>query len=435
MESEAPDRKQQNIILYAITNFGVMLLFSFPPTFLYYFFTDPTSTGGLGFSLQEDSLRYLLIAIGLLIGIVGGPLMGYLSDRTRTRYGRRRIWMAIFGPLMGFSFVMLTIPFGRELFATYEAATIYLVVIYIIYSFFVNAFFIPYQGLMSDITTPENRLKMSGMYNLMGALGTALGLFLPVVILGFTNSWVGVCVVYALILTVPAFITIISIKEPQTYSKVDKEFERVPFKEILKNRKFVIFESAQFCWNLAFNLVLAALPAIADAVFGLGTAFDFGFMAVVLLVIIGVFFFLYMKKGEQWGKQRTMTFGLLYLAFVLPLGTLLFYTRVLIPIDIMIQGIIYISLLAVGLAAIFVFPVAILLDVIRKDQEASYMGVNAIFMNTSGAVGTLIIFAVTAVYAEDAFFIVAPILGFILLIAGAIFMFFPLYDKNNKLKD
>jgi len=338
--------------------------------------------------------------------------------------------MVIFGPLMGISFIMLTIPFGRELFATYEVATIYLIAIYIIYSFFVNAFYMPYQGLMADITTPENRLKMSGMYNLMGALGTALGLLLPVVILSFTNSWVMVCVVYAIILTVPAFVTLFAIKEPQNYSKVGKKFEKVPFKEILKNKKFVIFESAQFCWNLAFNLVLAALPAIADVIFGLGTATEFGLMAIVLLVIIGVFFFMYMKKGDKWGKQRTMTFALLYLAFILPLGTLLFYTRVLVPINMMIQGILFISLLAVGLAAIFVFPVAILLDVIRKDQEASYMGVNAIFMNTSGAIGTLIIFAVTAVYAEDAFFIVAPILGFILLIAGAIFWFFPLYDKK-----
>jgi len=421
--------KQQNILLYAITNFGVALLFSFPATFLYYFFTDPISSGGLGFSVQEDSLRYLLIAIGLLIGLVMGPFFGYLSDRTRTRFGRRRIWMMIFGPLMAFSFVLLTIPFGREYFISYESATLYLIVIYIIYSIFVNAFYTPYQGLMADITTPENRLKMSGMYNLLFALGTALGLFFPVIILSFTSSWVTVCLIYSLILVGTSFITLISIKEPRTYSNPTEKLEKIPFRDILKNRKFIIFESAQFCWNLAFNLVLAALPAIADAIFGLESATEFGLMAIVLLVIIGVFFLMYMYKGDQWGKQRTMTFALLYLAFVFPFGTFLYYTRELIAIPILFQGLIFIALIAIGLAAIFVFPIGILLDIIRKDQEASYMGVNAIFMNASGATGTIIIYLVTATYAENAFFIVAPILGFILLIAGGIFLFFPLYKK------
>ncbi|NVM27847.1 MAG: MFS transporter [Candidatus Helarchaeota archaeon] len=430
-EKEEAPIKQQNMLLYAITNFGVFLLFSFPPTFLYYFFTDPVASGGLNFNVQEDAIRYLLIAIGLIIGIFAGPLFGYLSDRTRTRFGRRRIWMAIFGPLMAFSFVMLTIPFGREYFLTPESATFYLIIVYIIYSIFVNAFNTPYGGLMADITTPENRLEMSGMFNIFGALGTALGLFLPVIILSFTNSWVMVTLVYGLILLTTSFITLFTIKEPHAISDTWHKIKKIPFREILKNRKFVIFESAQFCWNLAFNLVLAALPAIADTVFGLGTATEFGMMAVILLLILGIFFFMYMRKGDQWGKQRTMTFALIYLAFVIPLGTFIYYTRLILPIPILIQGVIYISMIAVGLSAIFVFPIAILLDIIRKDQEASYMGVNAIFMNASGAVGTLIIFGVTATYAEDAFFIVAPILGFILLIAGAIFLIFPLYDKKS----
>ncbi|MHA1276480.1 MAG: MFS transporter [Candidatus Helarchaeota archaeon] len=431
MELEQEDLpRQQNMFLYAITNFGVLLLFSFPPTFLYYFFTDPITNGGLGFSIQEDSIRYLLITIGLVIGIFGGPLTGYLSDRTHSKFGRRRIWMIIFGPLMGFSFLMLTIPFGRETFgATYNSATIYLIIVYILYSIFVNAFYTPYQGLMAEITKPENRLKMSGMYNICGAIGTAFGLFLPVILLSFIESWVFVCLVYSLILIGTAFITIFTIKEPRNTAPLDEE-ERTPFKEIIKNKKFLIFESAQFCWNLAFNLVLAALPAIADAIFGLGTASDFGVMALVLLFIIGIFFFLYINKGDKWGKQRMMTFALLYLSLVIPMGTFLYYTRVLIAIPILFQGLIYISLLAIGLAAIFVFPISILLDIIKKDQEASYMGVNGIFMNASGATGTLIIFTVTALYAEDAFFIVAPLLGLILAVAGAIFLFFPLYKKN-----
>jgi GPH family glycoside/pentoside/hexuronide:cation symporter len=432
MDEKTTTPKQQNLLSYAITNLGQNLLFSFPATFLFHFFTTSIAEGGLGFSITEDSLRYLLIAIGLIIGIFTGPLFGYLSDRTHTRFGRRRIWMIIFGPLMAFSFLMLSIPFARDQFLTFETATIYLIIVYSIYSIFVNAFYTPYLGLMADITTPENRLKMSGIFNLQMGLGTALGLILPWIIYGLTKSWVMVCLTYSLLIIVVSMITIFTIKEPPT-STGGVPKKRIPYKQILKDKKFLTFESAQFCWNLAFNLVLAALPAIAAAIFGLETPMEFGGMAIVLLVILGTFFLMYIRKGDKWGKQKTMTFALLYLAIIFPLGTIFYYTKSSLAFPVLYQGLIFISLLAVGLAAIFVFPMGILLDIIKKDQEASYMGTNAIFMNASGTVGTLIIFTVTRIYAEDAFFIVCPILGFILLAAGLIFLFIPLDDKPKPL--
>jgi Na+/melibiose symporter-like transporter len=436
MENNKIEEKQQSIILYAITNFGTALLFSFPATFLFHFFTGSISEGGLGFSIGQDSLRYLLIALGLVIGLLASPLFGYLSDRTRTRFGKRRIWMIIFCPLMAFSFVMLVMPFGREHFMSFETATIYLIIVYSIYSLFVNAAITPYQGLMAQITTPENRLKMSGVYNLMAGVGTAMGLVIPWVVHDLTKSWVMVCLVYSLIFLVTSLITIFAIKEPSSSNLNPSEVKpKIPYREILKNRKFLIFESAQFCWNLAFNLVLAALPAIAAAVFGLAEPSEFGMLACVLLVILGFFFFIYIRKGDQWGKQKVMTFALLYLALIFPLGTFLAYTRTSTVFPILFQGIIFVSVIAVGLAAFFVFPYGILLDIIRKDQEASYMGTNNIFMNASGAVGTMIIFIITAIYAEDAFFIVCPILGFVLLISGAIFLLVPLEDKKNIILD
>jgi Na+/melibiose symporter-like transporter len=428
MDEKAKAPKQQSIFYYSITNLGQNLLFSFPVTFLFHFFTGAISEGGLGFSITQDSLRYLLITIGLIIGIFTGPLFGYLSDRTHVRFGRRRIWMIIFGPLMAFSFLMLSIPFAREQFMSYDAATTYLIIVFILYSVFVNAFYTPYCGLMADITTPENRLKMSGAFNVQMGLGTVLGFVLPWIVHDLTKSWVMVCLTYSLLMIVVSMITLFKIKEPPIATGgVPKE--RIPYKQILKDRKFLTYESAQFSWNLGFNLVLAALPAFAAAIFGLESVAEFGGLALVLMVVFGFFFLLYMGKGDKWGKQRTMTYVLLYLAILFPCGVILYYTKSFLAFPILFQGILWVSLSAIGLAAFFVFPVGIFLDIIKKDQEASYMGTNAIFVNTSGAIGTIIIFLLTQIYAEDAFYIVCPILGFTFLISGIIFLFFPLYDK------
>ncbi|GAB3598953.1 MFS transporter [Microbacterium tumbae] len=49
----------------------------------------------------------LILSLGGLAGIVAGPVAGYLSDRTRSRWGRRRPW-AIGGSLVTAAFLVLT---------------------------------------------------------------------------------------------------------------------------------------------------------------------------------------------------------------------------------------------------------------------------------------------------------------------------------------
>jgi len=416
--------EKQNKIFYAISNFGIFLLFSFPATYMFHFLTGDISEGGLNFTLNEDAIRFLLISVGLIIGIFAGPLFGYLSDKTRTKWGKRRIWMAISSPLTGIFFILLTFPYSTN----YDNAIIYLMLIYIIYSVCINALNTPYLGLMADITLPENRVKMSGTYGLFGGIGTALGLILPPIIILLVKSWLIVSLIYAIILIISNFITILMIKEP--ISQFEPAEEKIPFIEIIKNKKFIIFEICQFLWNMAFNLVLAALGPIAAVILGLPTEEEFGPFAGLLLGIIGIFFVVYLVKGDKWGKKRTMVFALIYTGIVFPFGSLFYFTRSFGYM--LIQGLIFIVLIAVGLAAIFVFPMSIVMDLIKKKQEASYMGVNSIFMNLSGATGTMIMFFIISFFGmENAFYIICPILGSSLLVSGLIFKFVLKTEKDE----
>jgi len=421
--------RQQNMILYAITNLGIFLIYSFPPTYLFHFFTGSVSEGGLGFNIAQDFIRYLLISIGLFVGIFSSTLFGILSDKTKPVgfFGRRRIYILIFSPLTAFTFVLLTFPFFREaLTINFETAVIYLIVVYIFYSIFLNAFNTPYMGLMAEITLPENRLKMSGLWNLIGGLGTVIGLVLPALISIFIKNWVFITSIYAIVLVITSMITVFTIREPRIIPQ-DSIKEKLPFREIIKNKKFLNYEIAQFFWNLAFNLVLASLPAVAAAIFGFETSQEFGVIAVILLMVIGAFFIMYLKFGEKWGRQRTLTIAIFYLAIIFPIGSILYFTKDLG--NIFLQGMIFVVALSAGLAAIFVFPMSILMEIIQKNQEASYMGINTIFMNTSGAIGTLIMSIITYIYAENAFFVVCPILGGFLFISGFILKKYSLIEK------
>jgi MFS family permease len=75
------------ITLFALLNFGLMLTVMMPALF-----TLPYKVGLLA---PDDKVAVLGIvaSIGAVVGLVAGPVAGVLSDRTRTRIGRRKPWL------------------------------------------------------------------------------------------------------------------------------------------------------------------------------------------------------------------------------------------------------------------------------------------------------------------------------------------------------
>ncbi len=117
----------------------------------------------------------VIILIGKIWDAVTDPLVGRLSDRTRSRFGRRRIYF-LAGILPVFlSFVMLFYSFGIQSIAwkiAYYA---------IAYMFFGTAFtivMVPYNSILSDITDDYNertsfttyRMCFSGATSLLAAV-------------------------------------------------------------------------------------------------------------------------------------------------------------------------------------------------------------------------------------------------------------------------
>ena len=63
------------------------------------------------FGLSEDPfLAFLAVAIGKLVIALSSYLSGYLSDRTKTRWGRRKPFIFVGAPALAFSFFMIYSP-------------------------------------------------------------------------------------------------------------------------------------------------------------------------------------------------------------------------------------------------------------------------------------------------------------------------------------
>ena len=88
-------------------------------------------------------------SLGRAFDALTDPLMGWITDRTRTRWGRRRPWIAIGAPGAALAFLAMFAP--PESFGP-AAAGAWLGAMYIVYSIFQTIYQIPHYGLGAELT-------------------------------------------------------------------------------------------------------------------------------------------------------------------------------------------------------------------------------------------------------------------------------------------
>ena len=144
--------------------FGIMgILFA---TYLMKFSTDVL--------LIAPAVMGMLIAGSRLWDAISDPLVGYLSDNTRSRHGRRRIWLFYSAIPIGIGLVMMWSPptglVNLEL-------VIWMGVALLVYETASTAFYVPHGALGVELTPNyHERTRLFGYSHMIGAIGMLLGL-------------------------------------------------------------------------------------------------------------------------------------------------------------------------------------------------------------------------------------------------------------------
>ena len=87
---------------YAIGMFGTSIPINMLKTYAAIYYVD-----SLGMTTVQFSLMLLIYTF---IDALDNPVYGFLSDRTRTRWGRRRPWLVIGTPLLVLCFIAFYSP-------------------------------------------------------------------------------------------------------------------------------------------------------------------------------------------------------------------------------------------------------------------------------------------------------------------------------------
>jgi GPH family glycoside/pentoside/hexuronide:cation symporter len=153
-------------LAYGIGDFGPSMAGN---TLMVFFFFFLTTMAGL-----SPALAGIILCLSNAWSAISTLLVGTLSDRTQSRWGRRRIWMLGSAPLLGTAFFLhWWIPPWQDWMQFG-----YFLVVALVFQTAGNAFTIPYGALLTDLTDQhDEHLRLNGFrfgFSLSGGIGSLL---------------------------------------------------------------------------------------------------------------------------------------------------------------------------------------------------------------------------------------------------------------------
>ena len=121
----------------------------------------------------EAALAGLVIMIAKIWVVIADPIAGIISDRTETRWGRRRPYILLGGLLAAATFTLL---FFAPDMQTQMLLFVYMTVIYLIMNTGYSMFSVPYLTLASEMSSdPNERTTIISFRNAALAIGLVIG--------------------------------------------------------------------------------------------------------------------------------------------------------------------------------------------------------------------------------------------------------------------
>jgi glycoside/pentoside/hexuronide:cation symporter, GPH family len=254
---------------FALAELGLGTLRASGDFFLLFYFTDIV---GLNPAIAASALLF-----GKLTwDAVNDPLIGYLSDRTRSPFGRRRIWMlgaAVPGALA--TWLQFSLPQGL----TGIAAFLAVLLTFWLKDTFVTMAIVAYNALMPEVTQDYRERSSVASYRgagsvtgyLLGAAGTTavVGVLRG---LGMSRqaAWSGTGGLWGLIFLIMLLVTTLSVRErPGMGERAAKTPWLESVRLCFRNRPFVILLGVFMLSNFAFTMQAALLPYLIQYQLGM----------------------------------------------------------------------------------------------------------------------------------------------------------------------
>ena len=373
--------------------------------------------------LGSYGLVGLWMALDNMIGIIIIPIMGSVSDNTRTKYGRRMPYLMAGIPISAVFFVLI---------ATINPATdpFWLLLLYM---FFFNVAMACFRAqtiaLMPDFIKPVNRSKGYAIFNLMAGVGTIVAFVLNFILVPI--SLVLAFLSIAILMVICLVIMLLTVKEKNAYVyqqilQMEKETgekakrEEGPFKGLVESLKYIAKSEDKsamaillgiFLWFCAYYALRSLFPVYAVDVLGLergpaGTMLLFMSLSFIIMAIpAGII-------ATKIGRILPIKIGLILMAIGFMIG-FLFQTPMMIIIGFIIAGL--------GFAFVNTLAVVILWELVPTEKRTgTFTGIYFLAIFLGAICGPVIVGFLTDLFGNVTLLLFVTIF----ILGGLVCMFF-----------
>lgn len=248
VEEGADDRKLSKWILFSFSAPSIPLALAALPMVVYLpvIYAD---SDGFGLSLGVVGT---LIMLSRISDVITDPIIGFLSDRTRTRWGRRKPFIALGMPIYGIGMWLLFIPpieFTPMSFLGWEFSTGYVWMFAIMTLLYLGStiMYLPLSAWGAELSaTYSGRTLVMSWREAMGLVGGSYSAFVPLILLffGYTKPTDATLVlIVSMCVIMPIFVINQLISVPE-WPVVEREKDRIKLvdglKVVAKNKPYVL---------------------------------------------------------------------------------------------------------------------------------------------------------------------------------------------------
>lgn len=344
-------------LAYGATDFGFSMVGTIVMLFLLVFTVE---VAGI-----RPGLAAAVIAVGKIWDALIDPFIGHLSDRTRTRWGRRRPF-----------FLWFTLPYGLAFAAIWSLPRIenqYLLaavfgLLNLLFITFFSLLMVPYNALGPEMTRDyDERTSLNSYRMAFSIFGGLMASVLPAEMIGaFADRQAGYAAMgalFGLAAMVFPFIAFFGTREAEDSAEMSPASLGKGLTAAARNRPFLLALLAYLANWVALDVVTAVFFFYTQYCLGM----DLGASGPLFFVIFGVaalFLPVWVRLSSRLEKKTAYILGLGYLAVVLAVFAFPLPNR---------SGLLYFlaGLAGIGVSAAHVIPLSILPDAVDHDELAT----------------------------------------------------------------
>lgn len=402
-------------------------------------------------------MNYLTDTVGLAAGLAGialtvgkiwdgiiDPAIGYFSDRTVTRWGRRRPYIFSGGIA---TFLAMILMFTNPGFSNQYLLFSWAIIAYCLLCTAGSIINIPYSSLTPELTSDyHERTALNGYRMTFAVIGTVIGAGTAGPILGLfkdrNTGFMALGVIYGLIIMVVSLITFYTIKEPDSIAGSSKTGGLKSYFQAFKNIPFLLILFPWVCNMIATTLMSGMIIYYFKYIYHAEGSSTWAMLIMLASTILFIPVWVYLSR--KIGKKLCYSLGMTLIALV---GLAMFWFGHQYGPDFTFT---LMLVAGIGLATTYIIPWSIVPDTVEYDysktgerSEGIYYGIWTFASQLGQALAALFMGIILDQYhytpnlsaqTPDAVFGIRLLIGLIpaaIYLTGAIIvLFYPIGEKQ-----